>query len=105
MNKAIEDSVNDGIPFFAYMTHYAVHAPFQTDSRFAANYPTLSSNALAFATMVEGMDKSLIFRKQQISHLATQTASWLWLVKWRSNSMSTALNGRLSPHRPTPNRS
>jgi len=59
MNKAIEDSVNDGVPFFAYMAHYAVHAPFQTDSRFAANYPTLAGNDLAFATMIEGMDKSL----------------------------------------------
>ena len=59
MNKAIEDSVNDGVPFFAYMSHYAVHAPFQSDPRFTANYPTLSGNALAFATMIEGMDKSL----------------------------------------------
>ena len=59
MNKAIEQSVTDGVPFFAYMAHYAVHAPFTEDTRFSANYPSLSGNAKAFATMVEGMDKSL----------------------------------------------
>lgn len=59
MNKAIETSVSDGVPFFAYMSHYAVHSPFQADSRFTSNYPTLSGNSLAFATLIEGMDKSL----------------------------------------------
>ena len=46
-------------PFFAYMAHYAVHAPFETDARFAANYPGLKGRELAFATLVEGMDQSL----------------------------------------------
>ncbi|MFC4991459.1 sulfatase [Rubritalea tangerina] len=59
MNKAIEQSVSDGVPFFAYMSHYAVHLPWQADSRFTANYPTLTGNALAYATLIEGMDKSL----------------------------------------------
>lgn len=59
INKAIEKSVDDGVPFFAYMAHYAVHAPFQADSRFTANYPSLSGNELAYATLIEGMDKSL----------------------------------------------
>ncbi|NWK55056.1 sulfatase [Verrucomicrobiaceae bacterium N1E253] len=59
MNKAITASVSDGVPFFAYMAHYAVHVPWQADSRFTANYPSLSGNALAYATLIEGMDKSL----------------------------------------------
>lgn len=59
MNKAIEQAVNADTPFFAYMAHYAVHTPFQTDPRFSANYPTLSGTQLAFATLLEGMDKSL----------------------------------------------
>ncbi|NNM30286.1 MAG: sulfatase, partial [Akkermansiaceae bacterium] len=59
MNKAIEDAVGDGSPFFAYMAHYAVHSPFQTDPRFSANYPGLSGGLLAYATLLEGMDKSL----------------------------------------------
>ena len=45
------------------MAHYAVHAPFETDKRFIGHYtdtdPTKSSQAKAFATLIEGMDKSL----------------------------------------------
>jgi arylsulfatase A-like enzyme len=61
MNDAIRKSVEDGQPFFAYMSHYAVHGPFQLDQRFAENYSDakLDNKATAFATMIEGMDKSL----------------------------------------------
>jgi hypothetical protein len=38
MNAAIQQTVEDGKPFFAYMSHYAVHSPFQPVERFAANY-------------------------------------------------------------------
>ena len=60
MKKEIEDAVNSGNSFFAYMSHYAVHAPWQyPDVRFIKNYPSLDGQGLAFATLVEGMDKSL----------------------------------------------
>ncbi len=59
MNKAIEQAVEDDTPFFAYMAHYAVHSPFQTDPRFSGNYPGVTGSELAFATLIEGMDKSL----------------------------------------------
>lgn len=60
MNQEIEDAVKSERPFFAYMSHYAVHAPWQyPDARFIENYPTLKGHELAFATLVEGMDKSL----------------------------------------------
>jgi arylsulfatase A-like enzyme len=43
------------------MSHYAVHAPFHSDPRFAAHYEESgkSAAARAFATLIEGMDKSL----------------------------------------------
>jgi arylsulfatase A-like enzyme len=43
------------------MAHYAVHAPFQSDPRFAAHYKDSGKPAAAqaFATLIEGMDKSL----------------------------------------------
>lgn len=59
INKAIQQSVAEGAPFFAYMAHYAVHSPFETDPRFSANYPGLTGQQLAYATLLEGMDKSL----------------------------------------------
>jgi arylsulfatase A-like enzyme len=48
-------------PFYLYLAHYAVHAPFQSDPRFAAHYQNSGkpANAQAFATLIEGMDKSL----------------------------------------------
>ena len=54
-------SVNNKKPFFLYMSHYAVHAPFQSDSRFAENYKNSgkSKKAQAYATLIEGIDKSL----------------------------------------------
>jgi arylsulfatase A-like enzyme len=57
--REIERSAKDKKPFFAYMAHYAVHSPFQTDPRFAANYPDLPPQQRAYATLVEGMDRSL----------------------------------------------
>jgi len=48
-------------PFFLYLSHYAVHSPFQFDPRFKDNYsdPSKGKSGEAFATLVEGIDKSL----------------------------------------------
>jgi arylsulfatase A-like enzyme len=48
-------------PFYLYFAQYAVHAPFNSDPRFASHYATSGkpANAQAFATLIEGMDKSL----------------------------------------------
>jgi arylsulfatase A-like enzyme len=59
MNAAIKKSVEDDRPFFAYMAHYAVHAPFEADPRFADHYKEIPKRLAAFASMIEGMDKSL----------------------------------------------
>jgi arylsulfatase A-like enzyme len=54
-------AVRDRKPFFLYFPHYAVHSPFESDPRFAPNYVNSgkSPQAQAFATLIEGMDKSL----------------------------------------------
>ncbi len=59
--KHVEQTVNSGEPFYLYFSHYAVHAPFDSDPRFAAHYRDSGkpANAQAFATLIEGMDKSL----------------------------------------------
>lgn len=59
MKSAISVAKQQNKPFFAYMSHYAVHAPYEVDERFSKNYPQLKGHALAYATLVEGMDKSL----------------------------------------------
>lgn len=57
----LTDTVQAGTPFYLYMSHYAVHAPFHSDPRFAAHYADSGKPkpAQAFATLIEGMDKSL----------------------------------------------
>lgn len=70
MNQAIANAVKEKQPFFAYMSHYAVHAPFQyPDARFAQNYRQLKGYPLAFATLIEGMDKSLGDMIQKLNEL------------------------------------
>jgi len=60
-NAHVGDAVKAGKPFFLYFPQYAVHAPFNSDARFAAHYANSGkpANAQAFATLIEGMDKSL----------------------------------------------
>lgn len=57
----IDDAIKSQKPFFLHFAHYAVHAPFNSDPRFAENYKDSGKpkNAQAFATLIEGMDKSL----------------------------------------------
>jgi arylsulfatase A-like enzyme len=57
----LDDAVKAGKPFFLHFSHYAVHTPFESDPRFAANYKDSgkSPKAQAFATLIEGVDKSL----------------------------------------------
>lgn len=57
----LSETVAAGKPFYLYMSHYAVHAPFHSDPRFAEHYTDSGKpkNAQAFATLIEGMDKSL----------------------------------------------
>ena len=60
-NAQLRKAVTDMKPFFLYMAHYAVHAPFNSDPRFSANYSDSgkSARAQAYATLIEGIDKSL----------------------------------------------
>ena len=45
MKALMNEAVEDGVPFYAYVSHFAVHTPHQLDQRFAANYPTLTDKA------------------------------------------------------------
>lgn len=58
---AMDSALTTGKPFFLYMAHYAVHAPLERDTRFAANYEGtgLPEPEIRYASMVESMDKSL----------------------------------------------
>lgn len=59
--KALDRSEGTGRPFFLYMSHYAVHVPFDRDVRYYRKYidKGLTPNEAAYASLIEGMDKSL----------------------------------------------
>lgn len=59
--KALDKARAYDQPFFLYMAHYAVHVPIDKDKRFYQKYldKGLSPKEAAYASLVEGMDKSL----------------------------------------------
>lgn len=59
--KEIDKAIQENKPFYLNLAHYAVHGPFNTDKRFIHRYkdPSKGNAACAFATLIEGMDKSL----------------------------------------------
>lgn len=60
MNE-MEKAVKKGKPFYLYMSHYAVHAPWEKDERFCQKYIDAGLNDFeaTLASMIESMDKSL----------------------------------------------
>jgi len=57
----IDRAVADNKPFYLYMAHYAIHAPWEIDNRFYEKYQVegISEFEAVYASMIEGMDKSL----------------------------------------------
>lgn len=70
-NKLIDLALTKEKPFFLYLSHYAVHAPFGKDTRYYEKYINhgLSDKEARFAALIEGMDKSL---GDVIDHLEKQ---------------------------------
>lgn len=59
--KALEKAKKLGQPFYLYMSHYAIHIPIDKDKRYHQKYRDagLSEKEAAYASLIEGMDKSL----------------------------------------------
>ncbi len=58
---ALDKPVSEKQPFFLYMSLYAVHTPIMADKRFLQPYLDMGLDSIeaSYATLVEGMDKSL----------------------------------------------
>ena len=58
---AVEAAVDDDVPFYLYMSHYAIHAPWERDDRFFQKYVDAGLTGLpaVYASMIESMDRSL----------------------------------------------
>ncbi len=91
----ITQAVNDKKPFFLYLSHYAVHTPILEDPRFSANYPELSGRARAYATLVEGADKSL---GDIWTHLEELGIGKNTLIIWTADNGGYSGRGASSPY-------
>lgn len=87
----ISAAVKDEKPFFLYLSHYAVHRPILEDKRFSHNYPNMDDKTRAYATLVEGADKSL---GDVIKHIEELGIANNTLIIW------TADNGGLRANLP-----
>jgi len=58
---AMDSAVTGQQPFFLYMSHYSIHTPIMEDKRYLQRYleKGLDSTEAKYASMIEGMDKSL----------------------------------------------
>lgn len=59
--KTLHYPIQQKLPFFLNLSHYAVHDPYQIDSRYYQKYMDrgLSETEAKYAAMIEGVDKSL----------------------------------------------
>lgn len=59
--KALDKAKEYNQPFYLYMSHYAIHIPIDRDVRYFDKYKSkgLSDKEAAYASLIEGMDKSL----------------------------------------------
>lgn len=59
--QALDKAKKYNQPYFLYMAHYAIHIPIDKDMRYYQKYidKGLTSKEAAYATLIEGMDKSL----------------------------------------------
>ena len=59
--KTLEYPIDNDIPFFLSLCHHGVHTPIQSDPRFVQKYidAGMDTQAAAYASLVEGVDKSL----------------------------------------------
>jgi arylsulfatase A-like enzyme len=91
----ISAAVQDDKPFFLYLSHYAVHTPILEDKRFSENYPDLTGRARAYATLVEGADKSL---GDIMTHLDELGIGKNTLIIWTADNGGYTGRGASSPY-------
>lgn len=96
-NAEISKAVKANEPFFLYMAHYAVHAPFQADKRFIGNYAGSEKGkpAEAYASLIEGMDKSL---GDLMAHLEKEGVAENTLIIFLGDNGGDAPLGEVNGH-------
>ncbi|MFC3199822.1 sulfatase [Parapedobacter deserti] len=89
--KAMDKALDLNTPFFLYFSHYAVHTPIMADNRFYQKYLDrgLDSTEAKYASLVEGMDKSLgdVMDYLDVRHISDNT-----IILFMSDNGGLSLN-------------
>ncbi len=102
--QAIKVAVNEQKPFYLYMSHYAVHAPWEEDRRFYQKYldQGLDEFSAMRASMIESMDKSLGDIMAKIDELGIEENTIVVFMSDNGAPKQVALNKPLRGHKLTP---
>jgi len=103
-NEAMEAAVADGKPFYLYMSHYAIHAPWEKDERYYQKYKDrgLTDFDATYASMLEGMDKSLGDILANLERLGVDDNTIIIFMSDNGAPKQAARNEPLRGHKLTP---
>jgi len=103
-NKIIEKAASESKPFYLYMSHYAIHAPWEKDERFCDKYKKagLSDFNAAYASMIESMDKSLGDIMANLKRLKIDSNTIIVFMSDNGAPKQAARNKPLRGHKLTP---
>lgn len=91
-------------PFYLYMSHYAVHAPWEKDDRFYQEYKEqgLTDLEATLASMIESMDKSLGDIMTKVKELGIETNTIIIFMSDNGSPSQCPQNLPLRGHKITP---
>lgn len=103
-NAQIEKAVTTGKPFYLYMSHYTVHAPWEKDERFYQKYKDrgLTDFEATLASMIEGMDKSLGDIQAKLKQLGIEKNTIIIFLSDNGSPSQCPRNLPLRGHKITP---
>ena len=99
--QAVEEAVAMQKPFYLYLSHYGVHAPFEQDERFYKKYVEagLNKHDAIFASMLESMDKSLGDVMDMLTRLNIEKNTLLVFMSDNGSAQNNARNLPLRGHK------
>ena len=102
--EAVDEAVDQGKPFYLYMSHYAIHAPWEKDKRYFQKYKDagLSDFHASYASMIESMDKSLGDIMDHLRELNIEDNTIVFFMTDNGQPSNAARNLPLRGHKLTP---
>ncbi len=104
VKAALTKSVEENKPFYLYMSHYAIHAPWERDDRYFQKFKDagLTDFDATYASMLEGMDKSLGDIRAHLKELGVDQETIIVFMSDNGAPKQAARNLPLRGHKITP---